>query len=313
MDMKQSAKSVLLSCMGAKTTESVLVVTDDVKLDIGTAIYEAAKEIGCEAQLMVMKERKVSGEEPPAAVASAMKNSDVVVCPTAKSLTHTNARIEAVKNGARVGTMPGITQEMFLKGAITADYDKVIEITAKITELLTQAKTARIEKDGYTLTLNLEGRKGVPSPGVYREKGTSGNIPSGEAYIAPLEDGADGEMMIDGSMVGIGKLESPIFVKLAKGKLTEIRGEGSEKLDILLKNQNNSTIAELGIGTNEKAILCGIILEDEKVYGTVHIAFGTNTSFGGTNKADCHMDGIILKPNLYLDDKAIILKGEFVV
>ncbi|MEG1050176.1 MAG: aminopeptidase, partial [Oscillospiraceae bacterium] len=149
--------------------------------------------------------------------------------------------------------------------------------------------------------------------GVYREKGTSGNIPSGEAYIAPLEDGADGEMMIDGSMVGIGKLESPIFVKLAKGKLTEIRGEGSEKLDILLKNQNNSTIAELGIGTNEKAILCGIILEDEKVYGTVHIAFGTNTSFGGTNKADCHMDGIILKPNLYLDDKAIILKGEFVV
>ena len=57
----------------------------------------------------------------------------------------------------------------------------------------------------------------------------------------------------------------------------------------------------------------GIILEDEKVYGTVHIAFGTNTSFGGTNKADCHMDGIILEPTLYFDDRLIIDKGKFVV
>ena len=68
---------------------------------------------------------------------------------------------------------------------------------------------------------------------------------------------------------------------------------------------------QLGIGTNEKAVLCGIILEDEKVYGTVHIAFGTNVSFGGTVKADCHMDGIILKPDLYLDDQLIIKAGEF--
>ena len=61
------------------------------------------------------------------------------------------------------------------------------------------------------------------------------------------------------------------------------------------------------------AILNGIILEDEKVYGTVHIAFSTNTSFGGTNKADCHMDGIILKPTLYLDGRKIIDHGEFLV
>ena len=71
------------------------------------------------------------------------------------------------------------------------------------------------------------------------------------------------------------------------------------------------TIAELGIGTNEAAKLCGIILEDEKLYGTVHIAFGTNTSFGGITKADCHLDGIILNPTLYLDDECVIRKGEF--
>lgn len=313
MNMKQSAVSVLTSCMGAKEGESVLIVTDNVKYKIGIALYEAAVEIGCEAMLMLMQEREVSGTEPPIAVAEAMRNSDIVVCPTAKSLTHTDARINAVKNNARVGTMPGITEQMFLQGAITADFEKVEKITEKITELLTDAKSARIEKDGYILNIGLEGRKGVASPGVYKTPGTSGNLPSGEAYIAPIETMTNGEMVIDGSMVGIGKLEEPLYVKIKDGKLIEVKGKNSEKLDVLFRNEKNSTIAELGVGTNEKANLCGIILEDEKVYGTVHIAFGTNTSFGGTNKAGCHMDGIILKPNLYLDDKLIILEGQFVI
>ncbi len=122
------------------------------------------------------------------------------------------------------------------------------------------------------LNINISGRNGVPSPGVYREAGKCGNLPSGEAYIAPLEDGSDGEMIIDGSMVGIGKLESPLHMTISGGKLRSVTGEKSENLDILLKNEINGTVCELGIGTNEAAILNGIILEDEKVYGTVHIA-----------------------------------------
>lgn len=312
MDMKASASSVLTSCMGVKAGETVLIVTDNIKRSIGQALYEAARELGCEAMLMEMGEREVSGAEPPKAVAEAMKCCDVVLCPTAKSLTHTNARIEAAKCGARIGTMPGITEEMFLQGAITADFARVEELTAQMTQRLTQAKTARIEKDGYVLTLGLEGRSGVPSPGVYKTPGACGNLPSGEAYIAPLETVADGEIIVDGSMVGVGKLDEPLYFRLEGGRVREIRGKDSGKLDILFRDEKNGTIAELGIGTNEKAILCGIILEDEKVYGTVHIAFGTNTSFGGVNKADCHMDGIILKPTLYLDDELIIRDGEFV-
>ena len=313
MELKDIAKNVLVSCLAAKAGEEVLIITDDTRVKIGQALYDGAKELGCEAMLMVMQERELSGQEPPKAVAAAMKTADIVIAPTAKSLTHTNARIQAAANGARVGTMPGITEQMFSEGAMTADYDEVAKLTAKVTEMLTKAKVARVEKDDCVLTINLDGRNGVPSPGIYREKGQSGNMPSGEAYIAPLEDGADGEMIIDGSMVGIGKLESPLRMKIKNGKLYEITGEKSEQIAVLLANERNATLGELGIGTNEKAILNGIILEDEKVYGTVHIAFGTNTSFGGTNKADCHMDGIILKPTLYLDDTLVIDKGNFVI
>lgn len=307
------AKNVLLDCLDLKREETLLVITDTLKYQVGEAFYRAGLELGCESLLMAMRVRQVSGEEPPAAVASAMLEADVVICPTEESLTHTNAKIAAVKRGARVGTMPGITEEMFTQGAITADFKQVEGRTLVLTEMLSQAKEASIEKNGLVMKLNLQGRKGVASTGVYRKPGMSGNLPSGEAYIAPLEDGVNGETIIDGSMVGIGTLRSPLKVSVKNGRLQAIDGEGAENLDILFAKMENGVVAELGIGTNEKALLCGNTLEDEKVYGTVHIAFGTNTSFGGTNKADCHMDGIILKPTLYLDQRLVIKDGEFVL
>ena len=236
------AEGVLTSCLAVKPGEEILVITDDSRKEIGEAIYEAAGNLGCEKILMVMKEREVSGQEPPKVIAEAMKAADVVIAPTAQSLTHTNARIEAAKAGARVATMPGITREMFSQGAMTADYSKVEELTAKVTEMLTKASKARIEKEGNVLTINLDGRNGVPSPGVYKEAGKCGNLPSGEAYIAPLEDGSDGEMIIDGSMVGIGKLASPLHMTISGGKLRSVKGDKSENLDILLKNETNGTL-----------------------------------------------------------------------
>lgn len=126
-------------------------------------------------------------------------------------------------------------------------------------------------------------------------------------------------MVIDGSMVGIGRLSeaAPMIVHLENGRLTAIEGGDetgpyAERLAVLFERPENGTIAELGIGTNECALLTGNILEDEKIYGTVHIAFGTNASFGGATTADCHLDGIIVNPTLYLDDELVIDRGTFV-
>jgi leucyl aminopeptidase (aminopeptidase T) len=313
LNLKKGSKIVLDNCLGIKRDEDVLIVTDEIELNIGKALYEETKNIGAEAVLAIMKERDVSGEEPPRNIAEAMRNSDVVICVTDKSLTHTNAKINAVKNGARVATMPGISERMFSQGPIMADYTEVEKLTLKITKLLTKAKTARICKDGYALTMSLENRDGIPSTGVYRKSGMSGNLPSGEAYIAPVEGTAEGEIVIDGSMVGAGKLSELLYLKISNGKLEKMKGKDSDKFKFLFDNERNSNVGELGIGTNPMAKVTGIILEDEKVYGTVHIAFGTNISFGGTVKADCHIDGVILNPDLYLDDNLIISKGKFVI
>ena len=143
------AEDVLTSCLAVKTGEEVLIITDDSRKEIGEAIYEAAGNLGCEKLLMVMKEREVSGQEPPKAIAAAMKAADVVIVPTAQSLTHTNARIEAAKAGTRVATMPGITKEMFSRGAMTADYNEVEKLTAKVPEMVPRASRPGMEKQVY--------------------------------------------------------------------------------------------------------------------------------------------------------------------
>ena len=128
--------------------------------------------------------RAVNGEEPPAPVAAAMAAANVVLCPTTKSLTHTQARKAAAAAGARIATMPGVTMDMLHEGAMTADYEQVSALTMRVAELVDSASTARISYKGHDLTMSLAGRKAIPSTGRFLSPGESGNLPSGEAYVA---------------------------------------------------------------------------------------------------------------------------------
>ena len=52
--------------------------------------------------------------------------------------------------------------------------------------------------------------------------------------------------------------------------------------------EDGTSLAELGIGTNEKAILTGNLLEDEKILGTAHVAFGASArSATGRSRCPC--------------------------
>lgn len=308
------SKKLLIECLGVKHGENYLVLTDDSKEELAESLYKAGKELGLRAMLFKIPVLRKSGEEPPKAAAEAMKNSDVVICITEHSLTHTRARKDAAAFGARIATMPGITKEMFLKGAITADYTQVEKLTKKVAEILTRGSKVVIEKDEYKLEMNIEGRRGIESTGRYLEKGQSGNLPSGEAYIAPIEGSACGSILVDGSIVGLGKLKSPILLKIEKGLLVDAIGDGAKEwLEMLGHSSAARNVAEFGIGTNPNAILSGNILEDEKILGTIHVAFGSNDTFGGNVSAGVHLDAVVLNPSVYIDGKLILDKGRLVV
>jgi len=311
--MVDVAVRMLGACMGLHPGESLLVVTDAPTREIGEAVFQAGGRIGAQAMLLVVPPTGRHGAEPPPAVAEAMKRVDVVICPTRFSLTHTQARLEAARAGARIATMPGITEEMFFKGAVSADYQAVARTTQRVTALLTDAREAKLVKGGKELVLSLEGRRGVASTGLYRERGQSGNLPSGEGYIAPVEGTAQGEVVIDGAVAGIGRLDVPLVATLRDGRLVQVDGPAaSQLLGLLGDSPEARTLAELGLGTNDKARLSGVVLEDEKVYGTVHLAFGDNSTFGGNTRAGVHIDGVILSPDLYLDGRLVVSQGRVV-
>jgi leucyl aminopeptidase (aminopeptidase T) len=72
-------------------------------------------------------------------------------------------------------------------------------------------------------------------------------------------------------------------------------------------------VAELGIGTNEEALLTGNIHEDEKILGTAHVAFGASAAIGGTVQVPVHLDCVILEPTVELDGRTILSGGELLL
>jgi leucyl aminopeptidase (aminopeptidase T) len=307
----QTACKLLTHCLGLTAGETLLIVSDGTRPQICDALFQAGSELRAEPILMTMKPRTKSGEEPPAIIAHAMAAAQVVVCPTEHSLTHTQARKQASNRGARIATMPGITLDMFENGPITADFEAVARLSEEMAEKLTQTRIVRIEKDGAVFECSLQGRSGIASTGIYREPGQSGNLPSGEAYIAPLEGTANGELIVDGSLVGLGLLRTPLRLSVRNGLLVAAEGERAEEwLEKLGASKEARNVAELGIGTNPQARLTGVILEDEKAFGTVHVAFGSNATFGGTVQAGVHLDGVITKPTMYFDGKLVMKDGK---
>src|SRR5699024_4641027 len=215
-----------------------------------------------------------------------MLHYSIVFCLTKHSLTHTVARRKANEQGISVITMPGINEDMFVNGAINADYDEVEKTTLEETEKLTKHRAVKIETGENELFIPIGERKGVPSTGVFHKLGDSGNLPSGEAYIAPLEYQAEGTIEINGSISGIGLLDEPVILTIKNGKLIAASGYQGERLLEILGDGDGRLLAELGIGTNYAARITGNILEDEKANDTIHVAFGSNHTFGGTIKTN---------------------------
>jgi leucyl aminopeptidase (aminopeptidase T) len=311
MDKLLKAAQVAMSnCMALKKGESVLVITDEPERKIGYALWAAAREAGSEAMLLEILPRSSNGEEPPEAVAKLMRDFDVLMIPTSKSMSHTKARREACEAGVRCATLPGILEDT-MQRTLNADYNEIAQRSIKLAEIVSQGRTAKvITPAGTDITMSIEGRECHADTGLVHNPGDFSNLPAGEAYIAPVEGTANGIIMVDGAMVG--KVKKPIKIMVKDGFATEIVGDRSaEELEKMLEpfGQPGRNIAELGIGTNHKAQIVGSVLEDEKVMGTVHMALGDNKSMGGNVSVQSHLDGILLKPTLWIDGKKIMEDG----
>jgi len=315
-DLLTASIIAVRDCMGARAGESVLIVTDRPLRTIGYALRQAAEDLGHEVMLVEMLPRASNGAEPPPQVAHLMTQVDVVLCPTSKSLTHTEARREASAAGVRVGTLPGVTEDIMVR-CLNADYARIADRTRRLCALMADTKVIRVQAPGGTdMSFPVAGRTPLASTGLFRERGQWGNLPTGEAYLAPLEGQSNGVLVVDGSMAGVGVLLQPIRIVVTDGHATDISGgREAQQLIALLEphGRDARNVAEFGIGTNDRATLTGVILEDEKVMGTIHVAFGDNKSMGGNVRVASHLDGLVMRPTVWFDDKTIMDEGRLLV
>jgi leucyl aminopeptidase (aminopeptidase T) len=309
-DLRLAAEAAA-DCLGIDEGDRVLVLYNEPKRSIAEALAAASGARTRRVRLLEFPALSRNGEEPPGPVARAMLDASVVLAPTVYSISHTQARLAATARGARIAGMSSLTAASFAE-ALATDYPLLRSSGERVAAALTASSSCRITSPaGTELVLSVDRRQAIVDDGQLQQPGAFGNLPAGEAYIAPIETVGDGTIVFDGVLAGHGLLRTPLRVRLESGRAVAAEGEAAAWLLSTLDagGHHGRSIAELGIGTNPAARLSGLIAIDEKALGTAHLAFGTNASFGGANQSNVHIDGVLLQPTVELDGQALLEAG----
>ena len=325
VQLKISAQTVIKTCMDIRRGENVLIVCDPTTGDIGQALHEAANERSDRVLLIVMPKARHHGEEPPPPVANLMRQQQVVIAPTRYSLTHTRAIRQSLRGGARVATMPGMSNEMFSRGGMSADFSLIKQ---KISDLGSYFRRRRIVKvtseQGTDVSFEVNWREWkLDDNGICNRPKMLTNLPAGKAFIMPREGTMNGTVVIDGSWES-NLVDEPITFVIENGMVMDVKGGtiaatirqefGEAAKRLRTKDRENVwTMAEFGFGMNPQARLSGNVLEDEKRLGTCYFSVGDNTALGGTSSVGIHIPGVLKNASVWLDDTLFISKGEFVL
>jgi aminopeptidase len=311
-DLERALEAVVGDCLAVAAGDDVVVVADAGTERIGAGLFAAAARRGADPVLCVMAAREVEGAEPSAAVAAALAGADVFIAPTSRSLSHTRARKAVSDAGARGATLPGVTEDLLAR-LMACDFELMTARSRAVADLLGAADEAHLScPRGSDLRLDLRGRPGIADDGDLSAGGAFGNLPCGEGFISPA--GGAGRFFAR-SLPTAGLLDDPIELVVREGRLESAAGSVGERYAATLDGAgaDGRNLAELGVGTNERAGLTGNILEDEKVLGTVHVAFGASAGIGGTVSVPVHLDCVVEQATLEVGGTRVLEAGRFVL
>jgi len=311
-ELAPAVQTVIRRCLAVQPGEDVLVIVDVATRAIGEALRDVAAEAGADAVLALMDERETDGTEPPRPIAAALAACDVFIAPTSRSLSHTQARRRASEAGVRGATLPGVTGDMLAR-VMAVDFDAMAARSRAVAELLDAAGNARVIcPRGTDFRLELTGRAGIADDGDLTAPGAFGNLPAGEGFIAPLSGQGT---IVASSLAPLGLSDEPAELTVKDGSIVAAAGGlGPEYLRRLQAHgELGVNLAELGIGTNDRATLTGNVLEDEKILGTVHVAFGASAGIGGTVSVPIHLDVVILDASLEIGGRTVLDAGRYVL
>ena len=299
--------------------ERILVIYDDTAECFLNDVQLAGKALN---KRIVCKKVGTSlhhGEEPDSEVAEEMLLCDAIMCITQRSMAHTNARNVATLKHIPFLSMPGYDVQMISSPAMFTEYAETLPIVRKYTEVLSGGESVRIITDiGTELYLDISGRKGNCCPGLVNDEFLLGSPPDIETNIAPVENNSQGVLVVDGSITDprLGLINCPVVLHIKDGRIERFESDEEAYVSCLydifesVKSDRAYYVGEFGIGFNKDANLCGNMLIDEGTRGCIHFGMGSNWTIGGTNKVGFHLDFVTKSATVYVDDVAIIRKGE---
>lgn len=316
-DVMFSCNSVVRKCLDIQSGQSVLIVTDtEVSPLVYHAMAAAVHSVGGIPVVAVMRALTHAAAEPPDAIAAAMRESDVTIAMVTKSITHTRAReIATQDHKKRYMLIPAVTEDMLMRGASTADFDIVREVSRTLAKKLSAGKAVHLTcENGSDLHLSIEGRPFKAYYGECLKPGEVGLFPGGEVNTFPVEESVNGRVVFDSFMMGVGLLDNPIIVDFKEGLAVSITGgKEADQLKRLLdsiKNPNAFHFGEFAVGTNYKARTLGSAFEDKEVYGTVHVALGSGVAWPKYYKpkyhVPIHLDGVLSRPTVAVDGEVVV-------
>ena len=311
--LRNSAKTVIETCMQLRSHENLLVITDPHTAEIGQALYEAGSQVSDRVLMVMMPSTHRHGQEPPSPVADLMRRQHVVIAATRYSLTHTRARLISSKDGARIATMPGVTRSMLIEGGMTADFDALQNHIASMARILRKHRNVKImNDDGDAMEFVISGRWNLEDNGICNRPGQVTNLPAGKIFAEVKPESVSGVLKINGTWDSI-SITEPISIILDEGKIVDIQTTdegvlGDQILQLIDGKMETIKIVEFGFGMNPKARISGSALEDEKVLGSCYIVLQQPAS---RRSHELRATGILTEQTVLLGDHRLIDKGEF--
>ncbi len=321
-ELRKAAQVLVEQMLNVQPDEHVLIYADtatDRRVVESTA---AAVHIsGGQAGAYLYETRPEVLMEPPRPLAAAMKASDVVIEFAVRPAFWSKAWDISLEAGSRNICLTGMTPDMMIRCIGKVDQLKMGELGDTLVELTKASNKMEITSPaGTNLACELGNRPVYHNSGIITKPGESTFL-GGQVSWAPIEESINGILVFDGAISPPQELcliETPIKLTLERGQITNIEG-GSEArtLEAWLKSFNNPKmfkLAHYAYGFNPGARLTGDILEDERIFGSVEMGFGTQRAkFEGTiGSAPGHTDGIVVNPTVILDGTVIEQEGKYI-
>ena len=191
----------------------------------------------------------------------------------------------------------------------------------RLASLMTAGSTMNVTSaKGTDINLDINGRVANNCPGIIKKPGEFGSPPDMEVNISPIENNSEGILVVDGSVThpSVGVLNDDLFIHIQNGGIAKIEGSAAITKEIrsifdAACSERAFVLAEVGVGFNNKARLCGHMLIDEGASDCLHFGFGSNHTVGGLNEVSFHIDFVMRKGSILIDGKTVIKNGGVIV